>query len=212
MSTGSSSIIAWGVGAVALVVILWQGCEIADLREDMAGLSERLSEVESKAKRHQARGRLQPEHPRSLSPAAQPSSRFVPERLDDDPEPAQQEEARKAEVEAALEEVVKRRQQEKMDQWLETQLGRNEAKVQEAVDEGLVSAHVQTEVLQLLQGYAQAMWDLKTGVKDGEQSGAEAREQYGIKRAETHAALADLIGEDAASKLGPGPPRQAPGK
>jgi hypothetical protein len=212
MSTGSPTIIAWGMGGLCLGLIIWQGFGLGDLEEEVSDLSARMDKMESKAKRTKARSRSQPLERRALAPAREPSSRFVPsERLDDeDPEAARRDEAQREVVEGAVEEVLDRREQDKMDQWLQAQLTRTEVKVQEAVDEGLIPARVQADVVELLQTHSLAMWNLKMGVRDGEQSGREARDQYTRHRAETHAALADLIGEEAAKKLGPGPPRTDP--
>jgi len=79
--------------------------------------------------------------------------------------------------------------------------------VQAAIEAGLIQERVRSQVVDLLQRYSQSMWNRKTGTTDGEQSWQEAQAQYVRQQAETHAALVDLIGEDAAKKLGPGPPR-----
>jgi hypothetical protein len=203
MSEGSSSIIGWAMGTLALVVILWQSCEISDLREEVASLSDRVSEAQSAAKRDKGKARPRPIEHRSLAPAEEPVPPSVAAEGLEEEEP---------EDEAALEEQAKRRQEEKKVHWLEAQLERNEAKVRKAVEEGLVPARAQGEVVDLLQAYSQSMWNRKTGMTNGEQSWQEAQAQYVRQQAETHARLVDLIGEDAAKKLGPGPPRTTPGE
>jgi len=198
MSSGSSSIVAWAMGTLALTLILWQSCEIGDLREDVADLSDRLNKVESAAQWQRGKDRSQRAQHRSLAPAREPRSPLVATEGIEEEEPKD---------EATLREEARRRQEEKKEEWLESQLERNEAQVQAAIEAGLIQERVRSQVVDLLQRYSQSMWNRKTGTTDGEQSWQEAQAQYVRQQAETHAALVDLIGEDAAKKLGPGPPR-----
>lgn len=192
-------VLAGGLGVFVLVVLGWQTLVLIELRHKVTELEQRVGEEQPVARestslpreqRGGARVHVQDMHSDQAVGVFQSS-------------PGRDETA--AMLDVAVEEALDRRDQdrtiEKAEQWAEFAEARIGKVVGEAVDESLIPAHLEAQVIELLLAEVQHTSQLKVDVSEGERTTEEAMAAHETSRQKTEDALFELIGEDAAEEL-----------
>lgn len=196
MDTRWPTYLGLGMGVLAVVVLAWQASVLVGLRRQVTNLEQRLADLET-AERGGSRTQAHTTSAGGGSTSWRIDTATVPAVGMGDEAMAQ--------LDVAVEEAIERRdyerRQEKMERHLETQHDRFERLLGQAVEDQLIPAHLEPDVFALLLDEVEFSMELRADVAEGLLTGEEAKAQWYENHEEADAAMAELLGEEAAAEL-----------